>query len=255
MQSRFDYLKTSVCELEVAVQELGSSFDKPTMVFRGEGRVFRHDEKTDLLMSYLKSIRLVSSLNAVLLLLEQGYAQEVGVLFRCIQDFIEDILFLCIPLGENGLSNDQKRFVEEFFQEEFDAPDNPFASTQKRDRVPRSNIQAGIARIKGQPTNPSDAKELYRTIQQAFSGYVHGAYPHIMNMYGGLPPRYHTHGMPGTPRTSEFEEQMTNYIYRSIAAAEIVAKRVGNTSSIDRLSRLRKSFETATEWVNTLKYK
>jgi hypothetical protein len=246
MGTNFEYLKASVAQLEGLVQELGSSFEKPTLVDLGGHKVFRHRVKNDLLMSYLKCVRAVSSLNAALVLLKHGYVQEVGTLCRCIQDFYEEVLFLATSLGEKEPSADQRRLVEEFYQEEFDQPADPLVSTQKRDRVPRPKIQAGIARIQGQPVNPSDAKTLHRTIQQVFSGYVHGAYVHTMEMYGGNPPKYHTNGMLGTPRIHEWEGQLVSYVYRTINAVEFVAKRVGANTSIENLRKLREAFERET---------
>jgi hypothetical protein len=247
MLVNLEYLKTSIAQLEGLVQELGSFFEKPTLVDIGDHKVFRHRVKNDLLMSYLKCVRAVSSLNAALVLLRNGYVQEVGTLCRCIQDFCDDVLFLATPLGEKEPSADQRRLVEEFYQEDFDQPANPLVSIQKRDRVPRPKIQAGIARIQGHPINPSDATTLHRTIQQVFSGYVHGAYVHTMEMYGGNPPKYHTSGMLHTPRVHEWERQLVNYIYRAVIAAEIVAKRVGATLSIENLRKFREAFETETK--------
>ena len=250
MSSLFNILKETVRELELHVQALGDNFPKPNLVDYDGLPFFRHEEYDDLLASHLKCIRIVSSLNASLALLEKGYVQEVYVLCRCIDEFFEDILYMATPLNGNSPSKDQIRFVEEFYQEEYDPPTNPLMSTQKRDRVPRKKIQAAISRIEGQEINPSDSQELHRTISQTFSGYVHGAYVHIMELYGGKPPYYHTSGMLNTPKLVECENNLVHHVYRSIKAAQVIARRA-QASSIDaKLVLLSKQFEERTGCVS-----
>jgi len=139
MPSLFRILEQAVIKLELCAQALGDNFPQPSLIDYGGLPFFRHkgNEYDDLLASYLKCIRMVSSLKASLVLLKKGFVQEVYVLCRCIDEFFEDILFLSTPLNEGSPSKDQRRFIEEFYQEEFDHPKNPLASTQKRDRVPR----------------------------------------------------------------------------------------------------------------------
>lgn len=242
MSSLQTVIQNTISELEQCVQTLGDYFELPTLVDYGGFPFFRHENLNDLLACYLKSVRIVSSLNATLSLLKKGFVQEIYVLCRCIDEFCEDIWFLSTPLGDNGPSKDQTRFIEEFFQEEFDHPDNPLTSTQKRDRVPRKKIHAAISRLDGQPLNPSDSKELQRTLQQTFSGYVHGAYAHIMELYGGSPPLYHTMGMKETPRLKECEQQLVSYVYRSIIAIRVVARRVEASSWDAKLNVIAENF-------------
>ena len=59
--------------------------------------------------------------------------------------------------------------------------------------------------------NPSDEKELRRTLSQTYSGYIHGASIHIMDMYGGNPPKYHLTGMLNTPRMASYISDAWNY--------------------------------------------
>lgn len=246
MSPLYEILKNTITELELCVQALGDNFTPPRLVDYGGLPFFRHMQQDDLLASYLKCLIIVSSLNASLVLLEKGFVQEVHVLCRCIDEYCEDIWFLATLLNGNAPSKDQIRFVNEFFQEEYDQPDNPLISTQKRDRVPRSKIQASISRIDGQVLNPSDSKELLRTISQTFSGYVHGAYVHVMDLYGGSPPHFHTSGMVNTPRSIECEKNLVNYVYRSIKAAQVVSRRTGASSIDNRLVKLSKEFEKKT---------
>lgn len=248
MPVTIDQLRQAIAQTQSVVESLDRHFTRPELVVVKGKPFFRHKSQNDLLLSQLKCIRAVSSLNACIVLLEHGYVQEIGTLCRCIDDFNQDVLFLSSPLGESGPSEQQKRLVEEFFQEEFDNIDNPFRSTQERNRVPRSKVLAGIARMSGQPLNPSDAQEMHRTLQQGFSGYVHGAYVHIMEIYGGSRENlhYHMRGLTGTPRIAEWIDALSNCVYRTMIAVEVVAKRCDDAPAAQAIQTVRISLEEAT---------
>lgn len=248
MPVTIDQLRQAIAHTQSVVESLNRHFTCPELMVVKGNPFFRHKSQSDLLLSQLKCIRAVSSLNACIILLEHGYVQEIGTLCRCIDDFCQDVLFLSSPLGESGPSEQQKRLVEEFFQEEFENVDNPFRSTQERNRVPRPKILAGITRMSGQPLNPSDAQELHRTLQQGFSGYVHGAYVHIMEIYGGSRDNLHYHmgGLTGTPRIPEWIDALSNYVYRAMIAVEIVSKRCDDAPAANAIQMARISLEGAT---------
>jgi hypothetical protein len=107
-------------------------------------------------------------------------------------------------------------------------------------------IHATFAKLAASELNPSDAKESLRTTHKALSGYVHGAYPHIMEMFGGNPPRYHTSGMLGTPRIDEWRSQLVFYVQRLIIASVFVARKLGVIDLERPLRDFLSEFERAT---------
>ena len=164
MNITIETLESLVRVTETAVCSLDRHFEQPSLARVHGDQVFRHANRDALLMSYLKCVISVSSLNACLVLLRHGYVQEVGALCRCVEENCQDVFFLSSPMGVGGKpSEDQQRLIRDFFQEEFDSAD-PLLSTQKRDRVPRSKVLAGIARLPGQPMNPHDAQRLSRCL-------------------------------------------------------------------------------------------
>jgi hypothetical protein len=242
-----DSIQAFLDELEVGVMQLGRRFPKPEFVEVNGMPEWRHDEMSDLLLSYLKCVRSLSSLNAAVVLLRHGYVQEVGVLCRCVDEYCEDVLFLATPLGENGsVSQNQTRFVEEFFQEEFSADERGELESVPRHRVPRDKVRAAIARIEGLGINPHDAGRVFRTLGKAFSGYVHAAYVHIMELYGGPAlgrAKFHVRGMLGTPRIAEWQANLSHNAYRFAIALEVVAKRSGDIGVMDFVRGARGRFE------------
>ena len=106
--------------------------------------------------------------------------------------------------------------------------------------------------------DPSTGAEVTRTISKAYSGYVHAASPHIMDMYGGNPPRFHVRGMRGTPRHAEHRADLWNYFFRGIIAFGFAAKAFGDDDmfasirdfSDDFAKRSGRNYQSA-EWDET----
>lgn len=242
-----DHLDGALQRLEATYAEMGMSTGNVLFRDLGPYRQFRHETLTESLACYLKGIKSISTLKACLILLKSGHTQEIGALCRMVDDFCNEIFFLLTPQGEDGsFSKDQIQFLESFFQEELDQPGDPLASTQKRATVQVKKIHATCAKLVGPELNLSDAQELLRTRQQALSGYVHGAYPHIMEMYGGDPPHFHMSGMLGSPRIDEWRQQLVGYVYRVSMASVFVARKLGLEEIEKRLRLFLNEFEVAT---------
>ena len=144
---------------------------------------------------------------------------------------------------DGNLTDLHKEYLAYFYQEEFDDMTNPLASSQKRPTVSRKKIHAAIAAISESPVNPSDAKELYRTLNKAYSGFVHAASVQIMDMFGGDPPRFHLTGMLGTPRQQQYENQALHYFYRGLVTVMYAAVAFKDQDLIEELYGFREHFE------------
>jgi hypothetical protein len=237
--------------LERAFSILESKIKKPTFIKRGSYHVFRYADKSVEAAIIQKLARIISGLNASLSLLSGGFVQELGALFRTLDEFNEDIIFLCQVIQSSQVSEFHQKHLDSFYKEELDQPDNAFESTQKRHPTPRKKIQAAISNMPESELNPSDHKKVLRTISKAYSGYVHGASCHIMEMYGGNPPHYHISGMLGTPRIVESIKDSWNYFYRGLLSVMFAAKAFKEDDLLKELSVFRDYVEKKsgkTEW-------
>ena len=108
--------------------------------------------------------------------------------------------------------------------------------------IPRQKIRAYLSKIEG-TSNPSSAAEVLRTIDKAYSGFVHGASPHIMDLYLGDPASFHTNGVLGTYRYNEHVDGFWDYIYRSYLSHQFVAKAFGSEKHVEILAKHRLRFE------------
>jgi hypothetical protein len=171
-----------------------------------------------------------------------GFAQEAYALCRGVDEAGEDIRFLAIPRGQDAKTDrDQERLLSEFYQEEFQEDKQvSFMVSSKRDRVSRKDIHAALMKLQGADIDPSTLRHVLNTVHKTFSGFVHGAYVHIMDMFDGR--RFHMRGMRGTPRIEQAEEAFANYIYRTFLAVRVVAKRVGDAELEARLRKIGDDF-------------
>lgn len=239
-----EYLCQSVKQLECFYSELSNSKSIEALTWKQDIQQFRHERYSELLLIFLKGVRSVSLLNACMILFRAGHVHEIGVLCRCLDEAQEDMILFMRNLGDEGRpSKDQVRALSEFFQEQFLDPYEPFGTTVKRDRVPRSKIRAAIARLPENVVNPHDHSTVLSTIDDAMSGYVHGAYPHIMDIYGGDPARFHMSGMARTPRMLETLRQMILYVHRAALVTWYAAKRLEEDAVATRVFQLRKEME------------
>lgn len=207
--------------------------------------VLRHVEKTIQQALIQKLARIVSGLHAIDVLLINGFVQEQGVLNRTLDEIGEDITFLSAALTNDTITNLHKQYLDAFFAEEFDNPDSPIDSTQKRNYPPRKKIRAYITRVLGKGINPSKVSDVGETLSKTYSGYVHAASPHIMDLCGGDPPRFHLTGMSKTPRIEEHVEDAWNYYYRGLIATTCIAKALGDAELVDHLYKYIGQFEHA----------
>jgi hypothetical protein len=226
-----------------------ASVPSPVPIKHGKSWVLRYREEHRCLDVAIvqKLARSISGLNASLTLLESGYTQELGAIFRTLDEFHEDIVFLSLPIvGSIDTTETHNKYLEHFFQEEFDNPNNAVLSKQKRNTIPRKKIWAIIANSGQSGLNPHDQRELSRTISQAYSGYVHGASCHICEMIGGEPMRYFLSGMAGTRRQAEFAYNYWDYAYRGLITLVLVAKALGNSDIVEQGYMFIKHFEETT---------
>lgn len=246
----------ALAHMENTVHKLAKRVPQPREVPYKDSFVFRHVEKTVHQALVQKLARLVSSLHAARLLMIYGFVQEQGALQRVLDELQEDVTFLAFGIIFEKWTSLHDSYLNAFFEEEFDA-ETAIDSTQKRLMPPRKKIRAWIALMDGS-ADQSRGVELTRTISKAYSGYVHAASPHIMDMYGGSPPTFHVRGMLGTPRHVEHRADLWNYFYRTIIAFGFTAKAFGDDelfTSIkefaDEFARISGKDYQSLEWDDT----
>jgi hypothetical protein len=231
--------------MEECHRVLAARVHQPTAVAYGDGYVFRYHERDVHQALVQKLARVISGLHAARLLMAHGFLQEQGALQRMLDEFNEDIRFLAHSVVSGDTTELHRKYLAAFFQEEFDNPASAIQSTQKRPMVPRRKIRACLARIPAASSDSSRHAEATRTVDKTYSGFVHGASPHIMDMYYGDPPHFHVRGMLGTTLANDHREDLWNCFYRSICSFVLSAKAFGDETLCQRVLEYMRAFARA----------
>jgi hypothetical protein len=209
--------------------------------------VFRYAEKTLEQALVMKLARVVTGLHSARILLDHGFLQEQAAVHRMLDEFQQDITFLSMARLDHDFTELHERYLSYFYEEEFDKPQDPVASTQKRPSIPRQKIHAYLARKEADIgiSDPSRGKELTRTLSKAYSGFVHGASTQILNMYGGNSARFQISGMRGTPHELDHRRDLWNYFYRGILSFNEIALVLNDSEVATDTHAYAVSFEQA----------
>ena len=241
---KLDDLKAIVAKMEATFANIQSCASLDTIKWFNDIGQFRHEDKNKSVFVFLKGVRYASLLNASLVLLEQGYVQEIGVLCRCMDESGEDVLlFAPNPKLTKSQKDKQIEMLNEFYQEEFIQPTSGMPQNTSRNKIPRKKIRATIAATSANPINSYDYGNVFATIYDAYSGYVHCAYPHIMELYGGTPSHFHTSGMLTDARILTFTKLLETYVYRGLLMCELIAFKLGAVAANEELKDIRSNLE------------
>jgi hypothetical protein len=181
----------------------------------GNGYVFRFAEKSLQQAIVQKLARIISAMRASELLLNAGFVQELGGLHRQIDETCDDVVFLALGSREVTLPIRHCDFLHAFYAEEIVDGQLTGKPDIGKAEVPRKKISAYIAENSGKGINKSSMIEHGKYLHRAYSGYIHGSSPTIMELYGGQPARFHVNGMDGTSIQEGHSSSMFHYYYRS----------------------------------------
>lgn len=229
--------------MERAFRRLERQVPPPVEQRWKDGFVLRYRERTIEQALIQKLARQVSGLHAIDALLLNGLAQEQGVIQRTLDEIGEDIHFLVLAVAPREVTPLHQRYLDDFWQEEFDHPD-PIKATQKRGMVQRQKIRAFNARAGGL-LDPSTMDAVGHTVHKAYSGFVHAASPQVMDMLEGSPPTFQISGMKSGYRRAEHVDDAWNYFYRGLTSVTMVAMAFRDASLVNHMYAYFREFEAA----------
>lgn len=214
------YLVQITDELENIFSKLEKNIPKPKKTTYANHFTYRYNEHNVQVVTIQKISRIITGLRASIILLQNGYLQELAVLQRVLDDIGEELDFLVLGklMGTWGHFHD--KYISSFFTEVFNNPLKPMSALEvKKPIVTRKQVRKCINEsidvMKKQgasiDNNRSDAA---RVISSVFDGFVHASSTQILDMYGGDPPHYHLRGMSNTPKQTEYTHSLLNQFYR-----------------------------------------
>jgi hypothetical protein len=228
-----------------AFNALSGKVGDPQLQPMGDRYVYRYKDKSIYQAVVQKLARVVTGLQAISLLNKVGLLQEQAALQRILDEFEEDVAFLCFGIIFDEITDLHIEYLAAFYQEEFDDPDSAIRSKQKRPMMPRKKIRAFISKDRGTGYNQSSTIEVGRTLSKTYSGYVHGASPHLMELYFGNPPRFHLSGGTDSPFHEDHRADLLNYYYRSVLSFAVAAKAFGEEALFAKVRDYSREFAVA----------
>ncbi|MBR1232480.1 hypothetical protein [Bradyrhizobium sp. AUGA SZCCT0182] len=205
--------------LENAFRQIETKVPQPV---RGRDGRFRYAEQSIRQAIVQKLARLISGLHSVEALLERGLFQEQGIMQRGLDEIEEDIWFLALAVINSDITDRHMEYLRYFYAEEFSDQNDVVGSRLSRGMVKRDKIRAYVHGSSLSGAELERAKDVGRTISKAYSGYVHAASPHIMDMY--FPEGFDVSGTWKHHRYPSHKRDARNVYYRAITAMAVSAK-------------------------------
>lgn len=116
----------AVAVMENAFMRLESAIERPIPVTYRDSFVFRYANKGIYEALIQKLARNISGLNAVSVLLANGFVQEAGVIFRTLDEIQEDILFLATSDTCVAKTEKHQKYLDAFYADSvFSRPEGP----------------------------------------------------------------------------------------------------------------------------------
>ena len=234
--------KNLIDVLAEAFESIQQHLTPPIKQEFGGGYAYRYEEKSSQQAVVQKLARTLTGLRALLLLNENGLLQEQATLQRVLDELEEDVMFLTFASIFDDQTDLHQKFLDAFYEEEFDNPQNAIESSQKRPMISRKKIRAYINKPRGGELNQSSSIEISRTLSKAYSGYVHCASPQIMELYYGVPPKFQTSGELKSPLYNDHKDDLFNNFFRAIHSFAYTSMMFGQHQLFGHLHGYSKEF-------------
>lgn len=160
-----------------------------------------------------KLARQITGAETVDLLLMAGFLQEIGVIYRTLDEIEEDILFVVLGIRTGKWTPHHDAYVSYFWSED---------DANKQPPVRRKAIRAYVNRALGQP-DPARGDAVGREIHKTYSDYIHARSAPIMGMVKGPPARFDLDGIHHPEARYPYVHQNPTYFYRCLISATAIA--------------------------------
>jgi hypothetical protein len=208
-------LQARVAVLESVVELFSDLLPAPKLFVSETVSGFRYENPDVRHFCLLKAVRTVSALNASLELAQKGYTQEIAALMRIVTECTRHIEYaLDVDDSAEHRSNVEK-YLRDFFDDVQREPEAAIKGVLIREKQINEQLGKTLDRIAieyGDSVERVPAAQLFHRSSRSFSFYLHARYPETMDLYGGLPGRWHLRGMGKTPKDRENLEVLDTFI-------------------------------------------
>ncbi|UVK56445.1 hypothetical protein DBIPINDM_003054 [Mesorhizobium sp. AR02] len=235
LENALSNLSKKILFLQSAVSFLESELSRPLIVPDGDQAIaFRFSNPSIVHFCVLHLIRVVSCLNALIVLARYGYVQEICVLIRTGYEFLSKVDYVSTGYYDPEQREKVKLYVERYFSDNTRKPKRLDKDVSLRQKEINEGLQKNYENTTRSPKAPDDERgvaEMHRYVLSVFSNYVHARYPEVMDMFGGTPVQPHMVGMKGTPKDAENIVQIYTFFDSTNLSLKNVYLRLGYANS------------------------
>jgi len=244
---KLDFYRNSIEKLEEIISAFEQELERPAL----KGGSFAYKSPTLKHICFLKAIRIISGLNALVVLLEAGYLTEMGVLLRTIGECVNDIYFLLEKFPDK--TPEVEKYISIFLNKDADELQIVEDETKRIRRTKARTILASRVRVLAEHMNLLVDRDAVYKNYDTYSGYVHACYPNIMELYvGGSAGKFHLQGFKKSSRTRDWEKALVDFIRITILVFGYMAEQYDKPELIHKIRELMNWFEKqATQLIPT----
>lgn len=193
-------LRQRILPLEYIVGEYFCALEPPVMVDIGTDRqAWRYESPGIDHYCLLKLSKVVSTMNASIELVIKNYNYEICVLVRTILEDVSHIDYI-LDINDDPTKDELcKSIIQRYFSDSDRSVGEIVYGYLKQSSVHDyvgDALDSRIADHFPEEKLERPASQHMRYLYSAFSNYVHGRYPEIMDIFGGNPMRFNTNGLP-----------------------------------------------------------
>ncbi|MGH1331180.1 MAG: hypothetical protein ACRBBK_09885 [Paracoccaceae bacterium] len=185
------------------IDDLMGSVPPPQAVDHDGISDFRFREQTIQQAILLKAVKYVSGLNAGDVLLKQGFLHELGILRRTLHEVKTDVMFLAKAISSDEYTEGHKRFLKNFWNELHTLEELNSPSTNKNNVQQRDIRDYIIGESPGEDTERIE--ETLKHLTHLYSGFIHGASAHIMDIYNHKTTKFDLSGIRNRSIRRDYE--------------------------------------------------
>ncbi len=234
--------RSLLAEMIEVYRDFEGGMTAPTLIPAGtRGHIMRFPTQDAHHAILLKLAAMLNFLSGAITLCQSGAVLAQGAVERMADEAAEDVVFLTVGIAQ-GMTERHADFLKSFWQEDFADFDDHTNSFQSRPQVPRAKVVAAIHSI---GDDPSTGNQVAKLLSKSYSGFVHAAAPHVMELYDAERQLFQVESAPGYRRL-DHEKDLWNYMYRGATAIMAAARAFGSDDHFDHMGVILERFQERT---------
>jgi hypothetical protein len=242
--TKLHILKNTIILLENSILEFEKKVGKPSFISDGTGRYYpRFLEPNSQHFQFLMAVKIVSTLNGILCLLKENYIQEAAALVRIVDECSAKICCIQEAHINQSLNAEQSNIIDGYFEYDLKSVDD--LKNKEKWWCNMDRVFASHARFLSKGTSNKDVAGIQdgcRTLYDAFTGYIHGFYSHIMELYNHHQESYNMKGVSDPFYLNPMYWTVASVVLRSLNVFAIIAAQLGLEDLRKRLIENRDIF-------------